>query len=74
MNSVTKKASFLVPRVDDCIDNIGNLKYVTNFDFLKRFWQILFTDRAKESSASDGIYQYKIIHFGIKTPQQFINS
>ena len=77
VNSVTKTASFLVPRVDDCIDNIVHVKYATSFDFLKRFWQILLTDRAKEISAfitSDGLYQYKIIPFGIKkTRQQLIN-
>ena len=31
VNSVTKTDSFLVPRMDDCIDNIGQAKYVTKF-------------------------------------------
>ena len=37
--------------MDDCIDNIGQAKYVTKFDLLKGFWQIPLTDRAKEISA-----------------------
>ena len=66
--------------MDDCIDNIGQTKYVTKFDLLKGFWQIPLTDRAKEFSAfvtPDGQYQYKIIPFGMKnypaTFQRLIN-
>ena len=80
MNSVTKTDSFPVPRMDDCIDNIGQAKYVTKFDLLKRFWQIPLTDRAKEISAfvtPDGLYQYKVMPFGMKnspaTFQRLIN-
>ena len=39
--------SFPVPRMDDCIDNISQAKYVTTVDLLKGFWQIPLTDRAK---------------------------
>ena len=80
VNSVTKTDSFLVPRMDDCIDNIGQAKYVTKFDLLKGFWQIPLTDRAKKISAfvtPGGHYQYKVIPFGIKyspaTFQRLIN-
>ena len=51
VNSVSKTDSFPVPRMDGCIDNIGQAKYVTKFDLLKGFWQIPLTDRAKEISA-----------------------
>ena len=50
VKSVTKTDSFPVPRMDDCIDNIGQAKYVTKFYLLKGFWQIPLTDRAKEIS------------------------
>ena len=70
VNSVTKTDSFPVPRMDVCIDNIGQAKYVTKFDLLKGFWKIPLTDRAKEISAfvtPDGFYQYKVMPFGMKT-------
>ena len=35
VNSVTKTDTFPIPRIDDCIDNIGQAKYVTKFDLLK---------------------------------------
>ena len=69
VNSVTKTDSFPIPRMDDCIDNVGNAKYVTKFDLLKGFWQIPLTDRAKEISAfaaPDGLFNYKIMPFGMK--------
>ena len=81
VNSVTKTDTFPIPRIDDCINNIGQAKYVTKFDLLKRFWQIPLTDRAKEISAfviPDGVYQYKVMPFGMKnspvTFQRLVNS
>jgi hypothetical protein len=75
VNSVTKTDSFPLPRIDDCIDKIGNAKYVTKFDLLKGFWQIPLTERAKEISAfvtPDGLYQYKVMPFGMKgSPSTF---
>ena len=68
VNSVTKTDSFPIPRIDDCIDKVGNSKYVTKFDLLKGFWQVPLTDRAKEVSAfatPNGLYQYKVMPFGM---------
>ena len=81
VNSVTKTASFPIPRIDDCIDKVGNSKYVTKFDLLKGFWQVPLTDRAKEVSAfatPNGLYQYKVMPFGMKnspaTFQRLVNN
>ena len=59
VNSVTKTDSFPIPRIDDCIDKVGNSKYVIKFDMLKGFWQVPLIDRAKELSAfatPNGLY------------------
>ena len=81
VNSVTKTDTFPIPRINDCIDNIGQAKYVTKFDLLKGFWQIPLTNRAKEISAfvtPDGLYQYKVMPFGMKnspaTFQRLVNN
>ena len=76
VNCVTKTDSFPVPRMDDCIDNIGQAQYVTKFDLFKGEWQISLADRAKEVSAfvtPGGLYQYKVMRFGMKTRQQLLN-
>ncbi len=81
VNNITKSDSFPIPRMEDCIDRIGNAKYVTKFDLLKGFWQVPLTPRAKEISAfvtPTGLYQYKVMPFGMKnspaTFQRLINS
>ena len=80
VNKVTKSDSYPIPRVDDCIDRIGNARYVTKFDLLKSYWQVPLKSRAKEVSAfvtPDGLYQYKVMPFGMKnapaTFQRLIN-
>ena len=80
MNSVSKSDTFPIPRMDDCIDKVGNAKFVTKFDLLKGFWQVPLTERAKEISAfvtTDRLYQYKAMPFGMKnspaTFQRLIN-
>ena len=81
VNSVTKTDTFPIPRIDDCIDNIGQAKNVTIFDLLKGFWQMPLTNRAKEVSAfvtPDGLYLYKVMPFGMKnspaTFQRLVNT
>ncbi|PIK38004.1 hypothetical protein BSL78_25158 [Apostichopus japonicus] len=62
VNTVTRTDSYPIPRVDDCIDRIGNARFVTKFDLLKGYWEIPLTDRAKRVSAfvtPDGLFQYK---------------
>ena len=70
VNSVTKTDSHPVPRVDDCIDQIGHAKYVSKFDMLKGYWQVPLTEeRANEIAAfvtHDGLYQFRVMAFGMK--------
>ena len=79
---VNKATMFPIPRVDDCVDKVGNTKYVMmKFkDLLKGYWQVPLTSRAKEISAfaiSDGLSPYKVMPFGMKnvpaTFQHLIN-
>ena len=40
LNSLTKTDSFPLPRIENCIDIVGKVKYLTKFDLLKGYWQI----------------------------------
>lgn len=51
VNAVTKPNSFPLPRIEDCIDQVGNAKFVSKFDLLKGYWQVPLTARAREISA-----------------------
>ena len=48
VNNVIKTDSFPIPRIEDCIDKIGNANYITKFDLLKGFWHKPLTERAKK--------------------------
>ena len=43
VNTVTKTDTYAIVRIDDCIDKIGNAKYVSEFDLWKGFWQVPLT-------------------------------
>ena len=79
-NSVTKGDSYLIPRVEDCIDRIGHAKYISKLDLLKGYWQVPLTPRPKEVFAfvtPEGFYQHRVMPFGMKnapaTFQRMIN-
>ena len=79
-NDKTKSDSFPIPRITNCIDQIGNAKFVCTLDMLKGYWQVPLTQRAREISAfvtPSGLYQYKIMPFGMKnapaTFQRMVN-
>ena len=81
VNTLSKTDTFPIPRMDDCIDKIGNSKYISKFGLLEGFWQIPLTERAKEISAfvtPDGLYHYTVMPFGMKnspaTFQRLINT
>ncbi|KAL2089275.1 hypothetical protein ACEWY4_013963 [Coilia grayii] len=81
VNAVTKTDAFPIPRLEDCIDQIGRAKFVSKFDLLKGYWQVPLSDNAKEVSAfvtPDGLYRCLVLPFGMKnapaTFQRLMNS
>ncbi|KAL2094915.1 hypothetical protein ACEWY4_009634 [Coilia grayii] len=69
LNNVTKPDSFPLPRIEDCVDQVGSAKFVSKFDLLKGYWQVPLTDRAREVSAfitPSGLYAYKVMSFGLR--------
>ena len=80
VNDKTKSDSFPIPRIADCIDQIGNAKFVSTFDMLKGYWQVPLTQSARKISVfvtPSGLYQYKVMPFGMKnapaTFQRMVN-
>ena len=80
VNHHSKTDSYPIPRIDDCIDKLGNARFVSKFDLLKGYWQVPLTDRAKEITAfctPFGLFQYRVMCFGLKnapaTFQRMVN-
>ena len=69
VNNVTKPDSFPLPRMEDCIDQVGSAKFVSKFDLLKGYWQVPLSARAREIAAfitPNGLYSYKVMPFGLR--------
>ncbi|KAG1935376.1 gag-pol fusion protein [Pimephales promelas] len=69
VNTVTRPDSFPLPRVEDCVDQVGSAKYVTKLDLLRGYWQVPLTRRAQEISSfvtPSGLYSYKVMSFGLR--------
>ncbi len=69
VNALMKPDSFPLPCVQDCVDRVGNSKFVTKLDLLKGYWQVPLTERASEVSAfatPDAFLQYRVMAFGLR--------
>ncbi len=69
-NQAIKADSFPLARIDDCIDSVGDAKFITKLDLLKGYWQIPLSDKAKRVLAiitPQGLWQFKRLPFGLKT-------
>ena len=69
LNQVTKTDTYPLPRVEDCIDKIGNAKYLTKIDLMKGYYQVPLSERAKAMSAfvtPDGLFECEVMPFGMK--------
>lgn len=65
VNGVTRSDAFPIPRLEDCIDRIGQAKS----DLLKGYWQVPLTERVQEVSAfvtPDSLYWCLVLPFGMK--------
>lgn len=69
VNAVTKPDAYPLPRIEDCIDQVGAAQFVSKFDLLKGYWQVPLTDRAREISAfitPSGLFSYTVMSFGLR--------
>ena len=69
INDVTVPDNYPLPRIADCVEKIGQSKFITKIDLLRGYYQIPLTERAKRISAfvtADGFYQYNVMAFGLR--------
>ncbi|XP_068208700.1 uncharacterized protein [Palaemon carinicauda] len=69
VNDLTVADNFPLPRIEDCIDKIGNAKYISKLDLFKGYWQVPLTENAREISAfitPEGLFECKVMPFGMR--------
>jgi Reverse transcriptase (RNA-dependent DNA polymerase) len=70
LNAVTENDSYALPRVDDCLDSLGEARYFTALDANCGYWQIDVNETDREKTAftcHKGLYQFKGMPFGLMT-------
>lgn len=76
MNAVTKADCYPLPRVEDCVDQVGSAEYVTKLDLLKGYWQLPLTPLAFVTP--DVFLQYTVMPFSVHnapaTFQRLVNT
>ena len=68
LNSITKKDSFPLPRIDDVLDSLHGQKYFTTLDLASGYWQIEMDDNSKEKTAfivDNNLYEWNRLSFGL---------
>ena len=68
MNAVSKKDAYPLPDIQDALDNLRGSKYYVTIDVLSGYWQVGYTERAKERSAfciRRSLFQFTHMPFGL---------
>ena len=51
LNSVTKPDRFLLPRIDNMLDQLGEMKYFSTLDLASGYWQVCMSRTSREKTA-----------------------
>lgn len=75
LNFVTVRDSYPKPRMDDCIDSLGDPSVITTLDGDSGYWQIPVQEEKKDNTTStchSGLYRLTRMPFGLRnTPFTF---
>ena len=67
LNAVTKGNSFLLPCIDDLLDDLGNVRYFSTLNLVCGFWYIPVYERSKEKTAFSTPLGFRMMPFGLKS-------
>ena len=63
LNSLTVKAAYPLPRIDDLLRLLGNQQWFSNMDLASGYWQVAMSPEAKRKAAfvtNEGLFQFRL--------------
>ena len=68
LNAVTRKDSYPLPRIQDCLDALGGTHWFSSIDLQSGYWQLEMSPQDAPKTAfacSSGLYEFKVLPFGL---------
>ena len=68
LNSITRKDSYALPRVDDALDALHGTRYFSSMDLMSGYWQVEMEAASREHTAFityGGLYEFLVVPFGL---------
>ena len=68
LNSVTRKDSYHLPRIDDALDALNGTKYFSTMNLLSGYWQVEMSPESREHTAFityGGLNEFLVVPFGL---------
>ena len=69
LNAASLSDAYPMPRIEDLIDGLGKVKFITTLDLSRGYWQVPMADGARHLTAFTtpfGLYQFRVMPFGLK--------
>lgn len=69
LNTVNVRDSYPIPRMDECIDSLGQATIFTTLDANSGYWQIEIDDDGRDKTSftsHHGLFRFKRMPFGLK--------
>lgn len=68
LNAVTKKDVYPLPRIDDALNHLKNMRFFSTLDLISGYYQIPIAEEDKEKTAfitHSGLYEFNVMPFGL---------
>src|SRR5579884_3665559 len=68
INAITRKDAYLLPRIDEMMDSLGNAHWFSSMDLTSGYWQIEMKEEDKPKTAfisREGLFEFNVMPFGL---------